>query len=167
MKIRNRSASVVGYTIPDLHIRRRFSPGEVKELPKEELEQLLYQPGGRAVLTDYLQVAKEDIGNIDMEEQEKEYYYTEEEIKKVITSGSLDEFLDMLDFAPEGVINLVKNYAISLPISDLYKIEALKDKTGFDAAKALENLKEVENEPKPEAPKRRVQEDKYKVIADK
>lgn len=166
MKIRNRSASVVGYTIPDLHVHRRFSPGEIKEISKEEIEQLLYQPGGRAILTDYLQVSQDDIKEIDMEEQEKEYYYTEDEIKKVITSGSIDEFLDMLDFAPEGVINLVKNYATSLPMTDLYKIQALKDKTGFDASKALEHLKEVDDEPKAEAPKRRVTENKYKIITE-
>ena len=31
MKVKNRSASVAGYTIPDSNIRRRFAPGEVKD----------------------------------------------------------------------------------------------------------------------------------------
>ena len=90
--------------------------------------------------------------------------------------GSQDEFLDMLDFAPDGVMNLVKKYAVDLPLTDLYKIEALKNKTGFDSAKALENSKDEDEEIKVASnPTRRVStEDKpsrrvpteYKVISD-
>jgi hypothetical protein len=54
MKVKNRSASVVGYTIPDLNVRRRFAPDEVKELPFDEIEKLLYQPGGRQLFLDDL-----------------------------------------------------------------------------------------------------------------
>ena len=66
MKVRNRSASVVGYRVPDLNVRRRFVPGEVKEIPVEELQQLLYQTGGRELLTHYLQVSKDEIKQLDM-----------------------------------------------------------------------------------------------------
>ena len=38
MKVRNRSMSTVGYDIPDLRAKRHFAPGEIKEIPKEELE---------------------------------------------------------------------------------------------------------------------------------
>lgn len=166
MKIRNRSASVVGYKIPDLNIRRRFVPGEIKEIPKEELEKLLYQTGGRELLENYLQVAVEDVKKLDMDTPEQEYFYTDNEIKELILTGSLDEFLDMLDFAPEGVINLVKDYAIKLPMADRNKMKALRDKTGFDVNKALENTAEIE-EVVEAAPKRRVSKDsKYKVITD-
>lgn len=34
MKVKNRSASVVGYKLPDLNVRRRFVPGEIKEIPQ-------------------------------------------------------------------------------------------------------------------------------------
>ena len=125
MKVRNRGASVVGYKIPDLNIRRRFAPGEIKEIPEEELKQLLYQPGGRELLVNFLQVKQDDVKKIDLEEQEKEYYYSDEKVKEIVLSGSLDEFLDTLDFAPEGVINLIKKYAVSLPMTDLNKIKAL------------------------------------------
>lgn len=164
MKVRNRGASVVGYKIPDLNIRRRFAPGEIKEIPEEELKQLLYQPGGRELLVNFLQVKQDDVKKIDLEEQEKEYYYSDEKVKEIVLSGSLDEFLDTLDFAPEGVINLIKKYAVSLPMTDLNKIKALQEKTGFNSQVALENTSGIEEIAA--APKRRVQEDKYKVIAD-
>ena len=178
MKVKNRSASVVVYTVPDLNVRRRFIPGEIKEIPQEELQQLLYQPGGEEILTDCLQVAKEDIKHLDIIEPEQEYFYSEEDIKNIMKFGSQDEFLDMLDFAPEGVMNLIKKYSVDLPLTDLHKIEALKKKTGFDSAKALENSTDENGELQvAEAPKRRVTTNKepkqerrvtteYKIISD-
>ena len=74
---------------------------------------------------------------------EPEYYLDEAGVIKLLTEGSLDEFLDCLDFAPIGVIDLIKSLAVSLPLSDYNKRKALKDKTGFDLDKALTN-KEAE-----------------------
>lgn len=142
MRVKNRSVSVVGYTIPDQHIRRRFVPGEIKDVPADELNQLMYQPGGHYLLANYLQIHKDDLKQLDsMAKPEREYFLSEEGVKDLLNKGSLNEFLDALDFAPQGVIDLIKNYAVSLPLNDISKIDALRKKTGFDAAKALANLK--------------------------
>ena len=118
---------------------------------------LIQQPGGKVILTEYLQVNKEDIQSLDIEEQEQEYFYNEEDVKRIMKFGTLDEFLDMLDFAPEGVMDMIKTYAIELPLSDLYKVNALKDKTGFDSTKALENSIDENGELQvADTPKRRV-----------
>ena len=83
--------------------------------------------------------------------------YNEEDVKRIMKFGTLDEFLDMLDFAPEGVMDMIKTYAIELPLSDLYKVNALKDKTGFDSTKALENSIDENGELQvADTPKRRV-----------
>lgn len=175
MRVKNRSVSVIGYTIPDLNIRRRFVPGEVKEIPKEELDKLLYQPGGHFLLANYLQIHRDDVKTIEMVEPEREYYLSEDQVKELIKSGSLDAFKDALDFAPQGIIDLIKHYAVSLPMNDVAKIDALKKATGFDATKALSNLKSTMETPNndtttaaptaAEAPvkKRRVEE-KYQII---
>ena len=171
MKIRNRSASVVVYRVPDLHVRRRFAPGEIKDVPAEELKQLAYTTGGREILTHYLQVSQDDLPQIGIGEQEQEYFYSDEDIQRIMTIGSVDEFLDVLDFAPEGVLNLIKKYALTLPLTDLYKINALKEKTGFDVTKAMEHSTEDDTVfTAVPARKRRVEtpavESKYKVISD-
>jgi hypothetical protein len=44
------------------------------------------------------------------------------------------------------VIDLVKQFAVSLPLTDTTKIEALRDKTGFDVTKAIANRKASETE---------------------
>lgn len=177
MKVRNRSMSTVGYDIPDLNVKRHFAPSEIKDIPQKELEALIQQPGGRVILTEYLQVSREDIEQLDVLPPEQEYFYTDEDIKRIMTFGTLDEFLDMLDFAPEGVMNMIKGYAVQLPLTDLYKVEALRKKTGFDSTKALENSMDDNGELKvAETPKRRVASEveapkrrttpEYKVISD-
>ena len=49
---------------------------------------------------------------------------------------------DCLDFAPPGVIDLIKKFSVSLPLTDFQKVNALKAKTGFDAAAALKHVME-------------------------
>ena len=178
MKVRNRSTSSVGYEVQDLNVKRHFAPGEIKEIPLKELESLVQQPGGRVILTEYLQVSKEDIKELDIMQPEQEYFYSDEDVKRIMRVGTQDEFLDMLDFAPEGVMSMIKTYAVTMPLTDLYKIEALKKKTGFDSAKALENSIDENGELQvTDTPKRRVAAEttvsettrrvpQYKVITD-
>lgn len=71
--------------------------------------------------------------------RENEYYMSEAQIIDLLKHGSVPAFEDCLDFAPLGVIDLVKQFAISLPLTDTIKIRILKDKTGFDVERALEN----------------------------
>ena len=138
--VKNRSASRIIYRIPELGIRREFSPTETKKISYEELEKLSYQPGGVAMMTNFLQIqdapATDSLGIV----TEPEYYMSEQQIVDLIRSGSLDAFLDCLDFAPVGVIDLVKKYAVSVPLADYDKRQALKEKTGFDVDAALKNI---------------------------
>ena len=140
--VKNRSAGVAVYKIPELGIRRSFAPGEVKQISAEELEKLTYRPGGMAILTNFLQIQSvEGLKKVGINPQ-PEYHMSEQDIAKLLTSGSLDEFLDCLDFAPPGVIDLIKKMSVTLPLSDISKRKALKDKTGFDCDAALKHVME-------------------------
>lgn len=140
--VKNRSAGVAVYKIPELGVRRSFAPGEVKQISAEELEKLTYQPGGMAMLSGFLQIMEpEAIKKVGLNPQ-PEYHMSEQDIAKLMTSGSLDEFLDCLDFAPPGVIDLIKKMSVSLPLSDYQKKNALKAKTGFDCDAALKHVME-------------------------
>jgi hypothetical protein len=99
-KVKNRGAGHITYRIPEDGIRRSFAPHETKVISFEELEKLTYQPGGLAILTKYLQVQDmETIKAFNMQ-VEPEYHMSEQDVANLITSGSLDAFLDALDFAP-------------------------------------------------------------------
>ena len=69
---------------------------------------------------------------------EPEYYYTEEDVKKLLLiPNNLDAFLDCLDFAPDGVIDLIQEEAVNLPLNDVAKRKAILDKTGFNVEAAI------------------------------
>lgn len=144
--VKNRSASRIIYRIPELGIRREFSPTETKRIAYEELEKLSFQPGGLAILTNFLQVQDEPTTATLGIHTEPEYHMSEKQVVELIKFGSLDEFLDCLDFAPIGVIDLVKTYAVSVPLTDYDKRKALKAKTGFDVDAALKNIAAEEAE---------------------
>lgn len=174
--IKNRSASRVVYNIPDEGIRREFNPMEKKKVDEKEIDKLMYQPGGPELLVNFLQIldSQEALDALHIDKNTTpEYFYSEEDVAKLVAgSDNLDRFLDCLDFAQEGIIDLVKTLAVKVPMTDTQKIEALKKKTGFDVLAAIRNMEaEKEDEPdsiektiperrvatKEEAPQRRVQ----------
>ena len=171
--VKNRSASMVCYKIPEDGIRREFQPGEVKKINYSELEKLTYQSGGRTLIENFLQIRDEQITEDLNIKTEDEYYMSEDQVKELILTGSQDAFLDVLDYAPMGVIDLIKKFAISLPMNDIHKREALMNKTGFDVTRALELQRQEkmaeeagEKAPAAEAPKRRTTSN-YKVVSKK
>ena len=60
--------------------------------------------------------------------------------------SSQDEWLDCLDFAPEGVIDLIKALAVELPLTDTRKMESFKQKKGIDLARMIQAKREEEAE---------------------
>ena len=159
LRVKNRSASLAVYSIPEINIRREFAPGETKNITYGELEKLSYQPGGRTIMQNFLQIIDpEATGDLGIN-REPEYDLNEQQIVDLMTKGSLDAFLDCLDFAPVGVIDLIKKFSVSLPLNDIDKRDALKKKTGFDVTVALANMqkeKEDMDVPTVESKERRV-----------
>lgn len=140
--VKNRSAGVAVYSIPEIGVNRSFQAGEVKQISAEELEKLSYVPGGMAILANFLQIMEEEgISRVGLN-PEPEYRMSEQDVAKLLKTGSIDEFLDCLDFAPPGVIDLIKKLSVSLPLTDIEKRNALKAKTGFDCDAALKHVME-------------------------
>lgn len=139
IKVQNRDYGVVGYTIPDLNnLRRSFQPNEVKYIDFDELFKLYQVPGGAYIIENYLiinddQAIEELIGGV-----EPEYYYTEAEVVRILKEGSIDEFEDCLNFAPKGVIDLIKDISVKLPLNDIAKRDMIFKKTGFNVTNAIE-----------------------------
>jgi len=137
--VKNRSAGRVIYKIPEDNVRREFAPGETKRISYPELLHLSYQPGGRELMANFLQIQSEGVLNSLNIRTEPEYYMSEKQVIDLLQNGSLEAFLDCLDFAPQGVIDLIKKFSVSLPLSDYSKRQALKEKTGFDVDAAITN----------------------------
>ena len=159
VKVTNRSGGRVVYSIPELGVRREFSANETKLLPYDELVQLSYRPGGRAMMSKMLLIQEHKVTKELNIHTEPEYFMTEADIVKMLQTGSLDELKDALDFAPEGVIDIIKQQAVNLPIYDMQKREAIQKITGFNVTAAIENSMPDPDETTAEesAPTRRVQ----------
>lgn len=157
--VKNRSTGGVSYRIPDLRINRSFSAGETKRnvITGLELEHLTYIPGGLKLLEKYLIIPEDAAKELGLK-MEPEYFYTEEDIRKLLESGSYEQFLDCLDFAPGGVLDLVKSISVEIKLNDMSKRKAIKDALGFDVTKAIDNTEYSENTEKEDQKSRRVVE---------
>ena len=171
VRVRNRSNSIVIYHVEDMGVRREFQPGEVKMIPVDELWALSQKAGGAYIIRNSLFISDAATVNEMPMKVEPEYYLDDNGVIDLLKNGSVDALLDCLDFAPNGVIDLVQKYALELPLTDTRKIKAIKDKTGFDVAKALIHKEELAAEAREAAgetdsgmeikaaPTRRVQQD--------
>lgn len=148
-RVKNRGSNLVVYKIPEDGIRREFKPGQTLSVSSEELEKLTYQPGGSIILSQFLQILDlEAIEKVNIK-VEPEYYMSEQDVISLIQTGSLDAFLDALDYAPIGVIDLIKKLSIEIPMVDIQKRKALKNKTGFDVEAALKHNEEDKEDEQP------------------
>lgn len=139
IEVINKFDGTVGYNVPDLNIHRNFYPHETKQISFDELQKLSYTPGGEVILKEYLEIVdREAVKELFSQEPEPEYHYTKEDVKQLMLTGTLDQFLDCLDFAPEVIKEIIKSLAVDLPLNDMAKRQAILDKMGFDVTKAIE-----------------------------
>ena len=131
--VRNRNNGWTGYTLPDSNVRRSFAPEEEKKIPYGELRSLQYAPGGDYILKNLLIVEnKFALEQLNMT-VEPEYFYTEKDIRDILfKSDNMDAFLDFLDYATDGAIEIATNIAVKERIPDSRKREALSKKSGLN-----------------------------------
>lgn len=141
IRVKNRNNGPVGYTIPELGVRRQFMPKEEKGIPFEELERLSYMRGGMKILEKYLVIRDEEALKLLMPHVEPEYFYEEKDVYRMLTTASYNEFLDCLDFAPTGVLEMIQDMAVKMELNDIRKRNAIYKKTGFNVTKVIENNK--------------------------
>jgi hypothetical protein len=140
MEVQNRSAGSLVYSLEELHVRRFFSPYEKKQIEETEINTLFQTKGGRNIIMNQLLIQdKEFVATLF--DAPPEYFWDDQKILEVLKADDMDTFLDALDFAPSGVIDLIKDLAWRLPISDFRKIEAIKSQLGFDVTRAIDIMK--------------------------
>lgn len=139
ISVTNRSNGSVVYRIPERHIRREFNRKETKRVPLQEIMEVAAQPGGRELIYNFLLIDSKDVVRDSLNlKEEPEYWLTEDMIAgDWMVTSTLDAFKDALDFAPEGVKALIKKYAVSKPLNDMAKRQALLDQLKFDVTKAI------------------------------
>ena len=158
IKVTNRNNGYVGYRILEKNIRRRFAPGETKQIPLSELQALQFEAGGDYILKHSLVINDQDALTALNMSVEPEYFYSIEDVEKLLFEGSLDQLEDALNFAPDGVISLIKDIAVKEEISDIRKRYLIYKKTGFNVNNAINVNHIMEDDSQSEleeAPKRK------------
>lgn len=155
IRVENRDNTLVGYIVPETNIIRRFNAYETKEISMGELRQMAQVKGHRNLIKNHLIIhSKEAIEEL-LPEIEPEYFYNTKDVDFLLERGSVDQLYDALDFAPEGVIQLIKDEAVKTNLNDMRKREAILEKTNFDVTKAIEIRRLSETEVKSEVKTRR------------
>ena len=147
VKVTNRKGCSTGYKIDELGgLNRQFQPGETKIVTYDELEKLSWIPGGQVLLNEYLIIQDEEVVAALLHDVQPEYYYTEKEVKELLLNGSIEQFMDCLEFSPEGVLDMVKQLAVDLPCNNMEKLRLIEEKLGFNALNAIDLMKAEEEE---------------------
>lgn len=140
-KVTNKSTGSSIYKL-STGFRRELVAGETRTLPVSELVELIQMPGGRTMIENFLQVHDPEVLEYLLNgDVQNEYWLTKEMIPEWMESCSLDEFKDALDFAPIGTLDLIKDFAVKLPLNDYNKRQAIKDQLNFDVDTAVEAIK--------------------------
>ena len=183
ISVRNRNNGKTGYEIKERHLYRSWEPNEVKKIPFEELRAFAFTNSGLYALNNLLVVENEEALKLLNMDVEQEYFYTEDDIRKLLYEGSMDEFADFIDFAPDGAIEVAKAIAVKEEIPDIRKRDMISKKTGVNINNAIminhvmnDESEKVEEAPKErrvkaeapastdEKPARRVTAPQYKVV---
>lgn len=166
LNVTNRSDGSVIYRVPEQHIRREFYPQETKTVPYDEILMVAAQPGGRELIYNYLFVEDANVLHEGLNvKEDPEYWLKEGDIPTWLNSCSINEFKDALDFAPNGIKDLIKKYSVSVPLNDVVKRDALKKQLGFDVTGAIAKLEDAKEDNAPEIAntKRRTDTPSYAV----
>jgi hypothetical protein len=162
IKVKNRNNGSTGYSLPDSHVTRNFAPNQEKDISLGELKELSYIPGGEYIIQNLLIIENEEALKELNLEVEPEYFYSEDKVREILfNNDNLDEFLDFLDFAPEGAIEIVKQIAVDEEVPDTRKRKAISEKTGFNIDAAINLNQQLNAEAEVEAP----QEKKERRVA--
>ena len=159
VKVVNRSSGSLAYKIDTLRVTRHWrKPGDYLNISIAELLELKTVRGGQSLLENYVIIEDKEALSVLFPDQElePEYNYSLKEIEVLLYEADTEQLLDALDFAPKGVLDLIKAKSAEKLPNTTAKIEAINKKFKIDLNKVNELYQEKEIlEEKPEPVRRR------------
>ena len=139
--VRNMVDHKVVYVIPELNRRVVFEPFQEKKIQASELRALNYSIGGEVLLHNYLCVLNKDLRTeFNIPADQVEYDWTLKDIHRVLENLStpIEELEDALDFAPEGIRELIVDCAVKWKIPDSNRRKVITRMTGSNIDRMIE-----------------------------
>lgn len=145
--VQNLTNNDVVYIDDNGGIARRmvFHAQQTIPVEKEVIERMQYDTGGAVLLKDFLSVKDDDMRtNIGIPADQIEYNWTKEDVKNLLTSGEEDALRDALDFAPQGIVDMIIDMAVAMPLNDRNKVEIIAEATGRNIEMMINNKLQYE-----------------------
>lgn len=145
--VRNMVNHKVIYVIPEEHRRVVFEAFQQRNIRAGELRALNYTTGGSILLKNYLCVKSNDLREeFNIPSDQVEYDWTLEDIKRVLTdlSSPIEELEDALDFAPDGIREMIVDYAVTWKIPDANRRRTVSRMAGVNIDKMIEMTEALE-----------------------
>jgi hypothetical protein len=143
----NSTGSVSYYSEFSRTLRKWDKPNSTKKISLEELRELVGSSGGYELLENFLLIknmeVREDLGL----PVNKEYMLDEKEIKAVLKK-SVDVLENTLENTSDSIKEKIAQSAIDTKLSDLDKLEVIKEYSGVDVLAAIQEKKEEEKQEK-------------------
>lgn len=149
VQVRNLSGQPVTMVLPDEHVRIVFGPTEEKAVSVDTLKKVYARSGGDALFQNFLAIQDKDLAlefGVTEDALEHEYTWTKDDVIKLLETGSLDELKDALEFAPEGISDLIVEVAVATRLSDVNKRNTISEFTGRDVNAMIQNQIELERQ---------------------
>lgn len=138
--IENMVGHDVSYIVSSLGVRRKLMPGVPFQVTAKELRALYGEPGGEVMIRSFIRVKNEQLQReFGIPADQVEYNWTVKDVDDVLLNKEEDYLLDALDFAPEGIVDLILQRAIELELPNMNKRKAIMNKTGVNITKSIEN----------------------------
>lgn len=159
VEITNLLDCTCGYVVDLTGVRRILPPHASFKVRASELRELFYQRGGQELLHDYIRVGNKALAQefgVDVDNT-PEYNWGRRDVIDALNDSNIDVLLDALDFAPDGIKQLIADIAVETEVADVNKRKAISDKLGIDVDAMItnKNLAAQEVEEKEEKPARR------------
>lgn len=126
-------------------VRTFPNKGFKMSLSKDSILQISYTPGGRKTLKERILFKDKEIIDLLDLGLELEDTFSEKDLKELLLTGTVAQLEDALEFGNKGTIELIKDLAIELKISDNNKRDAISKKTGTNINNIINLFSEEEN----------------------
>lgn len=146
--VKNRTKGMVGYKIDTLRVYRHWDKtGDILYISIDELIELSTLPGGLKLLEKYLLIEDEEAVSIVFgREMEPEYNYTEKEIDFLLYKAEDNQLFDCLDYAPEGVLRIIRSKSVDKIPNTTAKVEAINKRLNINLSMIRINAEDAASE---------------------
>lgn len=141
VQVSNMTDHEIGYSLTS-GVKRYIRPGVSIAVSAKELRDLRAESGGEAMIHDFLRIENKSMRKeFGIDDDLIEYDWTQKDVDDVLLNKEIDYLLDALDYAPAGIVDMIKTRAIELEIPNMNKRKAIQDKTGVNITSCIENAK--------------------------